>query len=396
MNEKIYNIRRYLGLSLEYLKSKYITHIPFFLAHSITYGCNSKCKTCTMWMMARFKKRDWPLWKVKILIDEAYDIGMRGYYAFGGEPTVRDDLPDILRYAKSKGFVTTVNTNGSRLGLMADELSKYLDVAFVSLDYPGLYHDYIRGRRGNFKEVIEGIVKLLERKKTKIFLVSTISKLNLKHMEDIALFAKSAGLGVSFNAVEPTLTEYNKIRTYWPVYKYGLSKHELKYFYKKLLELKLRGYPLMESRIVLEDYAYGRPFKCHFSKIFVYVTPDGKIFPCTYNYGLGIVDLEKISFYDYFKSEGFKKHVKLSENCKVCLRTCVRMYAYTYEFRLAHIIQMITSSRDRLKVESYNIDFLRRVLEDVSKKEEPRDLSKIEIKPYHILSSDEERITLSS
>ena len=377
MYEKLSNLKRYLGLGLSYWKSKHITHMPFFLAHSVTYGCNSKCKTCTMWMMARFKHRDWPLWKVKLLIDEAYDIGMRGYYAFGGEPTVRDDLPDIIHYAKKKGFVTTVNTNGSRLALMSDELSKSLDVAFVSLDYPGLYHDYIRTRKGNFKEVIEGIVRLIENRKTKVILVSTISKLNLEYMEDIALFAKHAGLGVSFNAVEPTLVEYEKIRTYWPVYKYGLSKGELRYFYKKLLELKLKGYPLMESRMVLEDYAYGVPFKCHFPKIFVYITPDGKAFPCTYKYGLKIVDLEKTALYDYFHSDMFKKHVKLSENCDVCLRTCVRMYAYTYEFRLAHIIQLVLSSFRMLRKESYNLDYLKTVLEELERIQEPRDLREI-------------------
>ncbi|MCD6485034.1 MAG: radical SAM protein [Candidatus Odinarchaeota archaeon] len=369
--------KRMLNLASAYFKSRFFTHYPFFLAHAVTFACNSRCKTCTMWKMTPLKFKDLSLNEVKRLIDEAYNIGMRGYYAFGGEPLVRRDIVEIIKYAYEKGFVTTVNTNGSLLYPLADELSKYLDVAFVSLDFPGPYHDYIRGFPGNFERLIKGVKRLLEIGKTRVIFVSTISKLNYGHIKDLAEFAAKVGVGISYNAVEPTLVDYDKVRTYEPVFDYGLTKEQLREFYKTLYKLKLEGYPLMESEYILKHYAEGKQFKCHFPKIFVYVSPDGYIFPCTFRYGLKNYSLKEGSFKEYFKSEAFKRHVKLSEHCDVCIRTCIRMYAYTYELRVKHIVNLVKSLKTMMyesEKRERGINFLDGILKKT--KEEQKELQK--------------------
>ncbi len=111
------------------------------------------------------------------LLDEAYDFGMRGYYLFGGEPTVRKDIGQVVDYAKKKGFVTTMNTNASLLAPKAGSL-RNLDFVFISLDYFNAYHDFIRGRRGAFDEVIKGVNEIRKTGKTRVTLVTTISTLN--------------------------------------------------------------------------------------------------------------------------------------------------------------------------------------------------------------------------
>ncbi|MCP8311285.1 MAG: radical SAM protein, partial [Candidatus Methylarchaceae archaeon HK01M] len=138
------------------------------------------------------------------LLERAYDFGMRGYYLFGGEPLIVKDLFKILDFAKKKGFITTMNTNASLLKKKAESLSESLDFAFVSLDYPNNYHDYIRGRTGSFDEVVKGVRSLLELGKTRVTLVTTISKLNFDKIEAMAHFAADLGVGISYNAVEPT------------------------------------------------------------------------------------------------------------------------------------------------------------------------------------------------
>ena len=79
-------------------------------------------------------KEDMKTEEVFQMLDEAYDAGMRGYYMFGGEPLIRQDIAEITDYAKNKGFITVMNTNGSLLEQKAAKL-KNLDFAFVSLDY---------------------------------------------------------------------------------------------------------------------------------------------------------------------------------------------------------------------------------------------------------------------
>ncbi len=276
------------------------------------------------------------------LLDEAYDAGMRGYYLFGGEPLVRRDIGTIVDYAKHKGFVTTMNTNASLLAAKAPEL-RNLDFVFVSLDYFNKYHDFIRGRKGSFKEVINGIHELRETADTKVTLVTTISTLNFDAIEPMAKLAQDLHAGISYNAVEPTVQHsFEQGRTDNPVKDYGLSKEQLKTFYETLLRLKLQNYPLMETRQVLQHFTQAKPWICEFPKMFVYVTADKKIFNCTYDH---TYDLRKGRFNEYFSSKLFQKHVAKAEKCNICIRTCVRGYSYAYDLKPVNFLNLISDGR---------------------------------------------------
>ena len=334
---------RFVDAFTSMLKSRIITRKPFFLAHAITYACNSKCQTCTYWQMSSKQADDLSTKEVYQLLDEAYDFGMRGYYLFGGEPLVRKDIEVVVKYAKEKGFLTTMNTNGSLLAAKAPSLAQNLDFVFVSLDYYNEYHDTIRGRKGAFQEAIHGIQRIRQLGNTRATLVTTISKLNFDAMKPMAKFAQDLGVGISYNAVEPTVqVDFETGRTITPVEDYGLTKQELQQFYDTLLQLKQDGYPLMETKYVLKHYAEGRGYTCHFPKIFVYVSPDKKIFNCTYDH---TYDLKTGSFEDYFNSPLFQEHVKTAKTCNICVRTCVRMYSYAYALKPLNFLNLYDDIR---------------------------------------------------
>ena len=333
---------RFLGAGFSLLKSKLWSHKPFFLAHAITYACNSRCRTCTYWKMSSRKNEDLTTAGVFRLLDEAYDFGMRGYYLFGGEPTVREDIGAVVDYAKGKGFLTTMNTNGSLLAAKAESL-RNVDFAFISLDYYNRYHDFIRGRPGSFNEVIKGIDRIRKAGNTKVVLVTTISALNFDAIEPMAQLAKDLHVGISFNSVEPTVQAgFEQGRTSSPVSDYGLTKSQLQVFYDTLLKLKQQGYPLMETENVLKHFAQRRSWRCQFPKMFVYVSADNKIFSCTYDH---TYDLNEGSFSDYFSSKLFRDHAKRAQKCNVCVRTCVRGYSYTYDLNPLHLLNLIGDGR---------------------------------------------------
>ena len=320
------------------LRSRFLTHKPFFLAHAITYGCNSRCKTCSYWRLTPRMKEDLSTEEVFQLLDEAYDYGMRGYYIFGGEPLVRKDIGRIVDYAKDKGFLTTMNTNASLLANKAQSL-RNLDFVFASLDYFNGYHDSIRGRRGSFDEVIKGIQRIRQVGDCRVTLVTTISTMNLDAMEPMARLARELRVGISYNSVEPTLDFGLNEST---VQDYGLRRTQLQMFYDTLLRLKKEGYPLMETELVLKHFAEGKPWKCEFPKMFVYVSPDKKIYNCTYDYSY---DLRKGSFEDYFSGSLYSEHATRAEECNACVRTCVRGYSYAYDLNPLNLINLIGDTR---------------------------------------------------
>lgn len=321
------DISRYLGALSSMLRSRVLTRTPFFLAHAVTFGCNSRCQSCTYWKLTPRMKEDLTTEEVFHLLDRAYAAGMRGYYMFGGEPLVRRDIGEIVDYAKKKGFITVINTNGSFLEKKAEELEN-LDFAFVSVDYYNDYDDIIRGRSGNFKEAMAGIQKVKRTSKTKLSLVTTISKLNWNAMEPMASLASDLDIGISFNSIEQSMDFGLTSEDTTPNFRIGLDSNKLQEFYRILLRLKNEGYPLLETKRVLEDYVNGKPWKCQFPKMFVYVNPEMKIYSCNYNYHY---DLRKGSFEDYFGSDLFRNYTEWAETCNMCVRTCVRGYSYTYD-----------------------------------------------------------------
>ena len=337
---------RFLDAFLSMLKSRVYTHRPFFLAHAVTFGCNSKCKMCTYWQLTPRMKDDLSTEEVYQLLDEAHDIGMRAYYIFGGEPLIRKDIGKIVDYAKNRGFLTAMNTNASLLASKAASL-RNLDFAFVSLDYFDEYHDFIRGRRGSFDDAIKGINRIREVGNTRVTLVTTISTLNLDAIEPMAQLAKHLRVGISYNSVEPptgfgldeTTDLPNMNRSDASL---GLSRAQLHDFYADLLRLKREGHPLMETECVLKDFVEGRRWTCHFPKMFVYVSPDKKIYNCTFDRSY---DLKKGSFEDYFSSDAYRSHVARAENCNVCVRTCVRGYSYAYDLKPLNLMNLVGDAR---------------------------------------------------
>ena len=64
----------------------------------------------------------------KRLLDELHDMGTFWLLFSGGEPFARKDFLDIYTYAKNKGFLITIFTNGTVLTpAMADHLAEYPD-----------------------------------------------------------------------------------------------------------------------------------------------------------------------------------------------------------------------------------------------------------------------------
>lgn len=328
---------RYLGAVTGFLKSRLFTHTPFFLAHAMTFGCNSRCKSCTYWKNTPRMKEDMTTEEVYQLLYEAYSAGLRGYYMFGGEPLVRNDIGKITDYARRKGFVTVMNTNGSFLEKKAKEL-KGLDFAFVSVDYHNDYDDVIRGRPGNFREAMNGIRALQANTSAKVCLVTTISRLNWDTMEPMAKLAQDLGVGISYNSIEQSMDFGQTNESTTPNFDIGLGAEKLRKFYRNLKRLSDEGYPLMETGLVLNDYVLEKPWSCHFPKMFVYVTPDKKIYNCDYSFAY---DLKKGSFEEYFGSREFTSYAKEAENCNRCVRTCVRSYSYTYDMKLSQFRDLI-------------------------------------------------------
>jgi radical SAM protein with 4Fe4S-binding SPASM domain len=99
--------------------------------------------------------------KWKNAIDRLSQIGVFIATFTGGEPTLRDDLVELVQYAQSKGMVTGLITNGRKLDrkTYVEQLERAgLDFAQITLEsHIEKIHDAITSAEGSWKETVSGI-----------------------------------------------------------------------------------------------------------------------------------------------------------------------------------------------------------------------------------------------
>jgi len=141
--------------------------------------------------------------KFKEIIDEISPFAPY-IYLWGGEPFLHPQIIKIIEYLNYKKLPLTINTNGTFLDKYAKRLvnKNYKYNIIVSVDGPNSVHDRIRGAKGTFKKISQGIEKIQEIKKKlnitqpRIIINSVIGEKSCKSLKKIIKIAKD------FNADE--------------------------------------------------------------------------------------------------------------------------------------------------------------------------------------------------
>lgn len=195
---------------------------PEILNLNIIDNCNSKCTMCNIW------KRDveleiTPDQLKEILSDELFS-NLKYVGVTGGEPTLREDLPEIYRKIIEavpgiKGL--SIITNAI---IEEDVKKRILDVknicekhgvdfhAMVSIDGVGKAHDDVRGTKGNFETAISVYNYLQNELKIPTTFGATISKLNVWDADDLLYYVKKHDMVGRFRIAETINRLYNHNR----------------------------------------------------------------------------------------------------------------------------------------------------------------------------------------
>lgn len=99
---------------IEYLNSKLLKKgrpFPLLGLVELTYRCNLDCIHCYC-KGSEDKNRELDCGQWKNILDTIYQEGCLWLTFSGGDPLVRDDFLDIYAYARKKGFIISLFTNG--------------------------------------------------------------------------------------------------------------------------------------------------------------------------------------------------------------------------------------------------------------------------------------------
>lgn len=136
---------------------------PYRMDLAVTYRCNNDCAHC--YNIEGRDLQELPADDWKRILDKAWDLGIPHIIFTGGEPTLREDLPEIIAHAEALGQITGLNTNARRLSdphYVEKLIQAGLDHVQVTLEScdAGI-HDRMVGARGAFPQTVRGLKNAL-------------------------------------------------------------------------------------------------------------------------------------------------------------------------------------------------------------------------------------------
>lgn len=166
--------------------------LPFNLVVSLTYRCNSRCKTCNVWQRSaeELTAEEWAR------VFEG--IGTAPYYLTfsGGEPFLRQDIAEIVRSALRvcRPAVITIPTNALLTDVIPRAVAQILHEMDgsslginISLDGIGEEHDAIRGVPGNYERALEtyGQLRAIQDPNLTLSIHTVVSRFNVERLPQI-------------------------------------------------------------------------------------------------------------------------------------------------------------------------------------------------------------------
>lgn len=161
----------------------------------VTGRCNAKCAMCFYAQEMDKKQPDLTFDEIKKISETAGQINR--LWISGGEPTLREDLPEILELFYKNNHIKDVNmpTNGLKADRVIEWLKRFrkncpecnINIS-LSLDGFGNTHDMQRGVPGNFYKALDTLRRIQESfdgdGKVLKNLATVITKYNIDQVED--------------------------------------------------------------------------------------------------------------------------------------------------------------------------------------------------------------------
>jgi len=295
---------------------------PLRMDLALTFRCQNNCVHCYTGGPHTTEELTTEQWKK--VIDRLHQIGVFILTFTGGEPTLRDDLPELLQHAQNKGIVTGLITNGRRLKdqVYVKTLERVgLDFIQVTLEsHSADIHDLMTRTKGSWKETVAGIKNAVS---TNIYVTTntTLSKNNAQDFLETVDFIERlgvAGFGCNSLIYSGKATEISN--------EFVVSVETLKDLLPKVhdkanqLGLKFLWYtPTQYCRF--DPVSLGLGVKsCTAALINMCVGPNGDVYPCqSYFESLGnILRDEWQKIWNHPLAVSIRKREYAEPKCKDC------------------------------------------------------------------------------
>jgi radical SAM protein with 4Fe4S-binding SPASM domain len=264
--------------------------IPVYGSLNLTNHCNLRCVHCYMPIQAgaddeTVKELSTAQWIN--LIDEITEAGCLYLLITGGEPLLRKDFRRIYSYAKEKGLLVAVFTNGTLITEEVIKLFKELPPRAVEISLYGATaptYERITGVTGSYEMCISGIRQLIANK-INVKLKTVLMTLNRHEFYDMENMAKTYG------------TNFRVDAAIFPRFNGDRSPLKLRVPPEEVIEKESSDKEKLQTlKAFYESYrsppATDKLYKCGAGLTAFHIDSSGSLYPClmAFNYGHNLLD----------------------------------------------------------------------------------------------------------
>lgn len=307
-------------------------HILINVYFELTYKCNLNCRHC--YIVENRKKRELEYKEVCSILDQIRDTGCIFICFTGGEIFVRDDILDILSYARTKGLLIRIFTNGTLITpTIANRLKKLAPSSIAITLYGASEKSYkeFTGISGAYNRVIKGI-RLLVKRGIRVNLHIVIVKNNVDELSQLQDLARSLGA----HSVQYGAFMFSKANGSLEPLKCELP---LDLTPNLILKYALRHYSRSEALSMLKKKSGPHFSDCTAGSCSCAISPYAEVYPCLLFKGGGISwpNLRKENLLRIWQNPIFNKlrdidlaHFVECKNCNL-KNYCTLCYAEYYK-----------------------------------------------------------------
>ena len=264
-----------LSILLSLVRAKLFgRRMPIAISWMITRRCNYACQYCNECSVADANELN--TGQVLSIITKLRKAGVKIISFTGGEPLLRDDIGEIIKYCADHQIITRLNSNGVLVPARIEEL-KYLEAITLSVDGPEEVNDAVR-RRGAFRAVLQA-AEAASQHGIKIGFLTVLSSgnLDLRNINFLLGMAESFNAKITFQPASSTLLRgQGRNPAVPPISEYRKT-------IDLLIDLKKKNASIGNSLAGLHHLRFWpekRPMRCAGEFIFRRIDPDGNLMYC--------------------------------------------------------------------------------------------------------------------
>ena len=201
--------------------------VPLIVSWNVTRRCNLKCSHCYINATKEEFRGELTTQEAKQLMNQLSEVSKPLLVLSGGEPMLREDIYELIRYGADKGFRMGLGSNGTLIDGTAAKRLKHSGLKTVSISLDSSIpekHDQFRGVENSWKKAVKAI-KALKRNGILVQVNTTLTQQNHSEIDEIMSLAEQLGVenfhlfflvptgrGAKIADISPTMYE-NMIKT---------------------------------------------------------------------------------------------------------------------------------------------------------------------------------------